>query len=982
MADLQALLPGLGKVELREFLREFLQELNRHRGPERIPREDDTRETADDASQENRSRPPPNKAFGAADNDVMLTCSQAFDHVPQYPTGSPLLSTMALTDRDVLMALFHSTGGAIWKRSDNWNTAAELSTWYGVEVNGEKRVVGLSLAENNLRGHLPNQLGALNKLQTLLLDSNHLTGSIPKELGAVADLTTLALGRNQLAGPIPPELGNLSALTYLELEMNHLSGPIPPELGQLEALETLALEGNQLSGSIPPELGNLSALTYLELGMNQLSAFSRAAAERFAAANMCVSTEGNPWKEPPADVMNMGIANAAVFLGDLDDYGRTWSNHLKVVLVGLCEAGKTSIAARLEDRFGTSCKTPDGRAVGMEIRDIKLGPGPANEGSGSNFELDVSLWDLAGQRAYYDTHQLFLTQGALFVLVVDMFAYSERHSRHDALEQWLNILQAKVPGSVVLLVGTHTDLFEDNADKCAKRMDRFNNDVAEIMAQFRCEYASAKDRAEELGDGPQDMQDFRRYQPLRVVKDEILLALNPSSLEGQDINLLQQRLEHLAYNGHEGCWFSSVRSVLPKPYLPAIATLEAVRRGSGLRGGSATREAVAQSLREGYPERCRSFIGFSEALSLFTDQQYMFSQTSKLFRRGEEERVFLAAIKLHEARGAILLTRADRGEGPEEKHDTGSGAAASAAKLVIHVDPSGFNDLIRRVVDVWLVDPQQQAKVLDAIGACTSVGPTLLRLLDQHERFVKTGEVSREYLQFLWLRDMTMDQASHHAPPLKMTEADIGAMVDSLLDVRFMFQVRDDHRAFVPDRYVVASCLPNNAGPDVDPGKILQMKAGCAIYSQKLKLVGVHAFPFELVPRLLAWCGLREVYIKACWKRGVWFEFKNHMILLYELRATDGTSWVECNASGNMYGNSARRALADIGDQVEDLIRDDKYGFPGLGVVRHGESMEAVVSSYGDHKALIEHIARVLSDQMNVKVMTDRSVRQDLTFLQ
>ncbi|CAN0448714.1 unnamed protein product, partial [Ectocarpus fasciculatus] len=33
----------------------------------------------------------------------------------------------------------------------------------------------------------------------------------------------------------------------------------------------------------------------------------------------------------------------------------------------------------------------------------------------------------------------------------------------DALEQWLDILQARVPGSVVLLVGTHTDLFEDNA---------------------------------------------------------------------------------------------------------------------------------------------------------------------------------------------------------------------------------------------------------------------------------------------------------------------------------------------------------------------------------------------------------------------------------------------------------------------------------------------------------------------------------------
>ncbi len=103
--------------------------------------------------------------------------------------------------------------------------------------------------------------------------------------------------------------------------------------------------------------------------------------------------------------MAKGMAQAAMFLRDLDDYGRTWSNRLKVVLVGLGEAGKTSIATRLENRCGVSCPKPEERTVGVEIRDVKLGPGPVEE-SGSNVELDVSLWDFAGQRAYYDTHQV------------------------------------------------------------------------------------------------------------------------------------------------------------------------------------------------------------------------------------------------------------------------------------------------------------------------------------------------------------------------------------------------------------------------------------------------------------------------------------------------------------------------------------------------------------------------------------------------
>lgn len=68
---------------------------------------------------------------------------------------------------------------------------------------------------------------------------------------------------------------------------------------------------------------------------------------------------------------------------------------------------------------------------------------------------------------------MFLTPDALFILVVDMFAYSEDGcSREDALEQWLDILQSRVPGSVVLLVGTHGDWFMHEDKRCA-RVKRF-----------------------------------------------------------------------------------------------------------------------------------------------------------------------------------------------------------------------------------------------------------------------------------------------------------------------------------------------------------------------------------------------------------------------------------------------------------------------------------------------------------------------------
>ena len=78
-----------------------------------------------------------------------------------------------------------------------------------------------------------------------------------------------------------------------------------------------------------------------------------------------------------------------------------------------------------------------------------------------------------GSRLCPTIAQMFLTADALFILVVDMFAYSEDGcSREDALEQWLDILQSRVPGSVVLLVGTHGDSF-DNPAECSRRIESF-----------------------------------------------------------------------------------------------------------------------------------------------------------------------------------------------------------------------------------------------------------------------------------------------------------------------------------------------------------------------------------------------------------------------------------------------------------------------------------------------------------------------------
>ena len=233
-------------------------------------------------------------------------------------------------DRNVLIALYNSTGGTSWKTSTNWLTGEPLESWFGVSVNSEGRVDSLVLEENNLNGTVPASLGNLTDLLTMDLSENELSGVIPSELGKLASLVTLDLSNNMLSGEIPfvvlslPNLQRLnlsgnqfaslptawealiafynatggpdwhvstnwlseepveswygvstsedgSVVTGIVLDFNNLAGRLPQELGQLTGLTTLSLEYNDLLGELPPELGSLTSLTDLDLSDNDFS---------------------------------------------------------------------------------------------------------------------------------------------------------------------------------------------------------------------------------------------------------------------------------------------------------------------------------------------------------------------------------------------------------------------------------------------------------------------------------------------------------------------------------------------------------------------------------------------------------------------------------------------------------------------------------------------------------------------------------------
>lgn len=130
-----------------------------------------------------------------------------------------LTAQVSTEERNALISLYNSTGGANWTDRSNWRNAGNTDfgdpgtecTWYGVRCSGGL-ILGVELVENNLTGEIPSDIGSFPNLLRLNLDRNHLSGPIPPGIGDLSNMHTLTLRANMLSGELPTELLNLTNL--------------------------------------------------------------------------------------------------------------------------------------------------------------------------------------------------------------------------------------------------------------------------------------------------------------------------------------------------------------------------------------------------------------------------------------------------------------------------------------------------------------------------------------------------------------------------------------------------------------------------------------------------------------------------------------------------------------------------------------------------------------------------------------------------
>jgi len=307
----------------------------------------------------------------------------------------------------------------------------------------------LSLHDNQLMA-LPLEFGKLTQLTALWLQRNWLT-ALPPEIGKLTQLKGLDLSHNKLI-LLPPEIGQLTQLKELSLSYNWLMS-LTPEIGKLKQLKILWLYNNQLT-SFPPEFGQLTQLKELWLQNNQLTSLPSEIRQLTQLEQLYL--QDNPGLNIPPEILgptreDVRYRNIKPSAPQtiLDYYfrtrlagkgGRRPLNEVKVILVGQGSVGKTSLVKRIVfDTFNKREKKTPGIYINKDW---------SVPGKGGKEKVQVNFWDFGGQEIMHATHQFFLTQRTVYVLVLD----ARKGENESNIHYWLKIIRSYGGDSPILVV--------------------------------------------------------------------------------------------------------------------------------------------------------------------------------------------------------------------------------------------------------------------------------------------------------------------------------------------------------------------------------------------------------------------------------------------------------------------------------------------------------------------------------------------------
>ena len=298
------------------------------------------------------------------------------------------------------------------------------------------QVIKLDLQHNEL-ATLPRCILELPSLQELNLSHNKIT-EIPDVPEWSSALTVLDFSYNLLQN-LPVNVV-ASSVRALNLSHNHFRY-VPICICSFTTLHSLDLSDNPDILTLPAEMGRLTSLTRLNLkNLKDLN-------------------------DPPRNVQR-DTRDTIRYLNSKLRCAKGFFR-MKLMLVGLANRGKTTLVARLQ---GKDCG--DESTVGVDVSEWLHRPGFGRR------PFYFSIWDFGGQEEYYATHQCFLSQRSLYLL---LFNLKDEEKGVQELRPWLNNIALRAPRSRIIIVGSHLDEIPD--DKRGS-LDRLLQKVQELAHEY------------------------------------------------------------------------------------------------------------------------------------------------------------------------------------------------------------------------------------------------------------------------------------------------------------------------------------------------------------------------------------------------------------------------------------------------------------------------------------------------------------------
>eukprot|EP01031_Cornospumella_fuschlensis_P032634 gene32634-39455_t len=360
----------------------------------------------------------------------------------------------------------------------------------------ELNVRHLNLSNNDIATFQIYQ--TIENLMTINLRNNRLKDFLQEGVvSKLPHLETLIMSENLISDLPASSLTILSnRLRKLDLSSNCLTS-LPSHITVLEHLVKLDVSKNQIS-SLPPELLRWKLVENFHTSGAHFPALG-AKSHGHSSISGELLLRGNKFKEPhQRHFDSKGLGHLRDYMAHTYDsdyelnqrhdhlsasglkshmgglYSSLLRDYLKVVIVGHDGSGKSVISMALKQFHQVKSRSAPNRCRWeFEEEAVIIMPEFRNETlqcaniayerrSLPTPHLTINLWDFMEKDVYQSSMDIFYSKLALHVVVWNVARASAScdagQPAYHEVEYWINLIQARAPGSTILIVATHTDL--------------------------------------------------------------------------------------------------------------------------------------------------------------------------------------------------------------------------------------------------------------------------------------------------------------------------------------------------------------------------------------------------------------------------------------------------------------------------------------------------------------------------------------------